>query len=402
MSSGSWLDNGQDTIGNMASHMGAWEKFQLGWLNYGVAFAGEKIQFKLGPSEATAKKDPQAVFVILPKKEVVTTIGDPYDGEYYYYSGAGDYLDNFMYKSFDLPAGATLTAKVKYSIETDWDYAYLVYSTDGGATWIPIETNNSTTTDPNGQNFGYGITGSSGGAWVDLTASLPAGNVLLGFRYWTDPNTGGFGFMVDDVSVTGYDLDGAEVDAGWTFDGFKVTTGVESALFSHYYVLENRVYRGYDSTLRVGPYNFGFLDNPELGNWVEHFPYQDGLLINYWDTSQKNNQVRRHPGQGLLLPIDAHPEVMYRADGGIWRNRVQTYDATFSTKKTDAITLHWRSAASYHPSLPAAPVFDDTLQYYRPENPWGGVINPNTGTQIEVKSVSAKGNFMLIEIRPAK
>ena len=40
MSSGSWVDTGEDQIGNAPSHMGAWEKFQLGWLNYEVAFAG--------------------------------------------------------------------------------------------------------------------------------------------------------------------------------------------------------------------------------------------------------------------------------------------------------------------------------------------------------------------------
>jgi len=400
MSSGSWVDTGQDTIGNAPSHMGAWEKFQLGWLNYEVARAGVKSEHKLGPME-TNTKQAQGVFVILPKKEVVSFIGAPYAGDYYYYSGAGDYLDNFMYKSFTLGAASTLTAKVKYNIELDWDYAYLVYSTDGGATWIPIETNRSTTTDPNGQNLGYGITGVSSG-WVDLTANLPAGDVLLGFRYWTDPNTGGFGFMVDDISINGGAPDGAEADAGWTFDGFKVTSGTESALFNHYYVLEYRSYWGYDKNLAVGPYNFGFLDNPLLGDWVEHLPYQDGLLINYWDTSQRNNQVRRHPGQGLLLPVDAHPTAMIRADGGVWRNRMQTYDSTFTLEPTEAITLHWRSQPSFHPSLPAVSMFDDRLSYYDPVNPWGSVIVPNTGTQVRIQSISALGNFMQIQVRPAK
>jgi len=402
MSSGSWLDDGKDTIGNMASHMGAWEKFQLGWLNYEVARAGQKSEHKIGPMEFNTKQA-QALFVILPKKEVITTIGNPFEGSYYYYSGAGDDLDNFMYKSFDLPAGANLTAKVKYNIEVDWDYAYLVYSTDGGTNWIPIETNLSTTTDPNGQNFGYGITGSSSGAWVDLTAALPAGNVLLGFRYWTDANTGGFGFMADNIQITGFDLDGAEADAGWTFDGFKVTNGTEVGLYNNYYVAEYRTYMGYDSTLKVGPYNFGFQDDPLLaGLHVEHFPYQDGLLINYWDTSQNNNQVRNHPGQGLLLPIDAHPTAMIRADGGVWRNRIQTYDATFTLAPTDALTLHWLSQPSYHPSLPGVSVFDDRLSYYDPVNPWGSVIVPNTGTQIIIRSISALGNFMQVQVRPAK
>jgi immune inhibitor A len=403
MSSGSWLDEGGDWIGNKPSHMGAWEKFQLGWLNYEVARAGVKSEHKLGPMEFNTKQA-QGLFVILPKKSVTTNIGSAYEGTYYYYSGAGDYLNNFMYKAFDLAAGATLTAKVKYNIELDWDYAYLVYSTDGGATWVPIDTNLSTSFDPNGQNLGFGITGSSSNAWVDLTANLPTGNVLLGFRYWTDPNTGGFGFMIDNLGVTGYPTDGAETDAGWTYapasGGFRVTNGTESALFNNYYVAEYRTYMGYDRSLQTGPYYFGYPDRPD---YVDHFPYQDGLLINYWDTSQRNNNTRQHPGVGLLLPIDAHPAALYRVDDGVWRNRIQTYDSTFTLAPTDGIpNIHQAGVLSPVPSLPAVPVFDDRNSYYDPANAWGSVIVPNTGTQIRIQSISALGGFMQVQVRPVK
>ena len=402
MSSGSWVDTGQDQIGNAPSHMGAWEKFQLGWLNYEVAFAGRKSEHKLGPME-TNTKQAQGLFVVLPDKQVTRNIGTPRYGSYYYYSGSGDNLDNFMFKAFSLPAGATLSARVRYSIESNWDYAYLVYSTDGGATWTPIETNRSTTTDPNGQNLGFGITGNAtSNNWYDLTANLPAGDVMLGFRYVTDSNTGGFGFMVDEISITGEATDGAETDAGWTFAGFRVTSGQELQYYANYYVVEYRAYWGYDKNLEVGPYNFGFVDNPLLGNWVEHLPYQDGMLVNYWDTSQTNNNVRQHPGAGLILPVDAHPVAMIRADGGVWRNRMQTYDATFTQQPTDPITLHWRSQPSYHPSLPAVSMFDDRNSYYDPLNPWGSVIVPNTGTQIRIQSISAQGNFMQVQVRPAQ
>lgn len=402
MSSGSWVDTGEDTIGNAPSHMGAWEKFQLGWLNYEVAFAGQKSEHKLGPME-TNTKQAQGLFVVLPDKPVNINIGTPRYGSHYYYSGSGDNLDNFMYKAFSLPAGATLSARVRYNIETDWDYAYLVYSSDGGATWTPIETNRSTTTDPNGQNFGFGITGrATSNTWYDLTANLPQGDVLLGFRYWTDSNTGGFGFMVDEINITGQPTDGAEADAGWTFDGFRITTGQEVQYFANYYVAEYRAYWGYDKNLQFGPYNFGFLNNPLLGDWVEHLPYQDGLLINYWDTSQTNNNTRTHPGAGLILPIDAHPTAMIRADGGVWRNRMQTYDATFTLAPTDPLTLHYLSQPSSHPSLPGVSIFDDRNSYYDPLNPWGSVIVPNTGTQIRIQSISAQGNFMQVQVRPAK
>jgi immune inhibitor A len=93
---------------------------------------------------------------------------------------------------------------------------------------------------------------------------------------------------------------------------------------------------------------------------------------------------------------------MYRADGGIWRNRVQTYDSTFSLEPTDAITLHWRGEESFHDSQPANPMFDDLLSYYNEENPMGSVIVPNTGTQIRIQSVSAQGNFMQVQVRPSK
>ena len=395
MSSGSWMGDGTVDIGSKSSHMGAWEKFQLGWLNYEVAFAGQKSVHKMGPMEFNTKQA-QGLFVVLPPKEVTTVIGTPFAGSKFYYSDNGDDLDNTMSKSVALPAGAvSLAAKVRYNIELNWDYAYL---TVNGA---PIHTNLSSMTDPNGQNAGHGITGSSGG-WVDLTADLSAfagQTVDLGFRYWTDANTGGFGFMVDEIAVTGQPVDGAEADAGWVFDGFKVSTGTESALFSHYYVAEYRTYQGYDSTLKVGPYYFGYPDKPD---YVDHFPYQDGLLINYWDTSQRNNNTRQHAGQGLVLPIDAHSQALYRVDNVIWRNRIQTYDATFTLAPTDGIAnIHQAGVLSPVPSLPAVAVFDDRTTYWDAANPMGSVKNPNTGTQIAIRGISPTG-FMQVDVRPVK
>jgi immune inhibitor A len=404
MSSGSWMNDGTVDIGSKPSHMGAWEKFQLGWLNYQVARAGVKSTFKLGPMEFNTKQA-QGLFVVLPKKSVTTVIGTPFAGANFYYSGAGDNLDNSMTKQVTLPAGAvSLTAKVRYNIELDWDYAYLTVNGN------PVQTSLSVTTDPNGQNFGFGITGTSGGQWVDLSADLSAfagQTVTIGFRYWTDGNTGGFGFMADELNITGFPTDGAETDAGWTYapatGGFRVSTGTESALFNHYYVAEYRTYKGYDSTLKVGPYQFGYLNNPALGDFVDHFPYQDGLLINYWDTSQRNNNTRQHNGQGLILPIDAHPTALMRVDNVVWRNRIQSYDSTFTLAPTDGIAnIHVNSVLSPVPSLPAVSVFDDRTQYWDAANPWGSVKNPNTGTQIRITGISASTGFMQVEVRPAK
>ena len=137
---------------------------------------------------------------------------------------------------------------------------------------------------------------------------------------------------------------------------------------------------------------------------MDHFPYQDGLLINYWDTSQADNNTGLHPGQGLLLPIDAHPQALKRCGGpAIWRNRIQSYDSTFTLDATDGIpNIHQNSVLCPVPSLPAVKVFDDRNSYYDPANPLGSVVTPNTGTQIRIQSISAQNSFMQVEVRPAK
>jgi len=400
MSSGSWASAGTVDIGSKPTHMGAWEKFQLGWLNYEVAFAGQKSEHRLGPAE-TNTKQAQGVFVVLPRKYVESVVGEPYEGDYFFFSGSGNNLDNFMYKTFDLAAGSSLNAMVNFDIEVDWDYAYVVVSTDGGVSWEGVPTNFSTNTDPNGQNFGNGITGSSGG-WAALTADLSAytGEVLVGFRYWTDVAVANPGFLVDNIEVTGYPVDGGETDTGWTYDGYVRTTGTEIlGPFSNYYLAEFRQYRGFDDGLRTGPYNF-FAGT----NMVEHFPYQDGLLISYWDTSAPDNSTSAHPGWGLILPIDAHPEAMYHADGVTpWRGRIQTYDSTFSLEPTDALVFDSSIGGTFiQSSLPGVSIFDDLNEYYNPVTPTLGVEHPHTGTQIRIKSINTLGNFMQIQVRPSK
>ena len=125
------------------------------------------------------------------------------------------------------------------------------------------------------------------------------------------------------------------------YDGFIRTTGTVTTLADHYYLAEYRKYQGYDTALELGPYNFVDPAGTEgVPNLVEHFPYQDGLLIWYWDTSQADNNVGDHPGEGLLLPIDAHPDILHWSDGSVARPRIQSYDSTFGLQATDAITLH--------------------------------------------------------------
>ncbi|GGM96811.1 protease [Terrabacter tumescens] len=406
-SSGSYGSSGkpEDGIGTKPIPMSAYEKIFLGWSNYQLVGPGQSAAVKLGPASATTKQAQQLV-TVLPDKQVTTDIGGPFAGTYFYHSGSGNDLDNAMTRSVTLPAGTVgLTAKARYAIEQDWDYAYLTVNGN------PVATNRSTATNPNGQNFGNGITGSTGGSWVDLTADLSAyagQTVTLGFRYWTDGATVGAGFGVDDVAITGLPTDGAETDPGWDYKGFTRTTGKITQSYFNAYFAEYRNYRGYDAGLKTGPYNFGFPDTKP--NWTERYPYQDGLLVWYYDTSFADNNVGDNCAAGrcggLYLPVDAHPSLLLRPDNGkVWRPRFQSYDSTFGLERTDRVCLHTSSTTSQcYGNLPANPVFDDSKSYWVAPNPsignfgWSSVPVPSTGTKIRVVSTSTQGDFMQVTV----
>ena len=298
--------------------MGATEKLFLGWLDYAQVAAGRRAEVKLGPSYH-ATKNAQAVLVNLPPGQEKIDIGDAASGSKYFYSGQGDNRTaSVTSPSFTVPAGGQLTAKVNYNIETDWDYAYAEISTDGGTTFTPVHTNKSTNTDPNNQNDGEGITGDTGDAWVDLTADLTAyagKGAKVRFRMYNDAAFHEFGFKVDDIAVGTALTTGVEDGAPtWTKDGFVVVTnGSYDVPYEHYYLAENRQYAGYDSTLKKGPYNFGWLvTKPDK---VEHFPYQNGLLVWYANSLYSDNNTSQHPGGGEALPVDAGPDVRAVARG---------------------------------------------------------------------------------------
>src|SRR6478735_4012777 len=366
-SSGSYGSSGKpkDGIGTEPVHMSAYEKLYLGWSNYEVVnYQGPRTRINMGPAEYNTTRTQQLV-IPLPPKEVTTDIGAPHSGTHQYYSGSGNDLDNSMTRSVTLPSGTvTLNAFLNYDIETGYDYLYLTVN------GTHVHTSLS---DP---AQGEGITDTSGGAWVPVTANLSAfagQTVSLAWEYVTDGGVAPKGALIDDITINGVNAGGGETgDPAWTFDGFKNVTQSITQAYENYYVAENRVYWGYDQSLKTGPYNFGFLNDPDRQNSVEHFPYQNGLLVWYLDYSHPDNNVGDYclAGDcgGFFLPVDAHPNLLIRPDGKVWRPRVQSYDSTFGLQRTDRIRLHLNSVGKTYGGLPANPVFDDTKSYWAPPN----------------------------------
>ncbi|MFJ8144908.1 immune inhibitor A domain-containing protein [Streptomyces sp. NPDC096048] len=407
MSSGSWLGTGRNEIGDLPGDMTAWDKLQLGWLNYDTAKAGVNSWHKLGVAEYNTKHK-QALVVELPKKAVTTEIVVPAEGETQWWSGSGDNLKNTLTRSVDLTGRTTaeLTFDGWYDIEANYDYLYTEVSTDGGANWTAIDgvvDGNLIPRDAADKPALHGTIDD----YTKFAYSLDAyagKKIDLRFRYQTDGGVAQKGFAADGIAVwaDGETLftDGAETaDAAWTADGFTRVGASFTNDYAQYYIAENRQYVSYDKTLKTGPYNFGFSDRP---NWVEHYAYQNGLLIWKWDTSQADNNTSQHPGTGLVLPIDAHPTALKWKDGTLMRNRVQAYDSPFSRYRTDGMTLHKADVAKYIPGSKGVSVFNDRKSdYYDESNPTGGVKITDTNTKIKILKEAKNGSTIELEIGPA-
>ncbi|MEU9337407.1 immune inhibitor A domain-containing protein [Streptomyces sp. NPDC048290] len=405
MSSGSWLGTGKDAIGDLPGDMTAWDKLQLGWLDYDTAKAATKSRHTLGLAEYNTR-NPQALVVELPDKEVTTEVVAPAEGATQWWSGSGDDLRNTLTRSVDLTGktSAALTFDGWYQIEADYDYLYTEVSTDGGANWTAVDGTVDGQPIPRDGSGKPALTGTID-AYKKLSYALDAyagKKIDLRFRYATDGGVALKGFAADRISVvadgTALFTDNAETaDAAWTATGFSRIGASFTKEYAQYYIAENRQYVSYDKTLKVGPYNFGF--STTRPDWVEHYPYQNGLLIWKWDTSQADNNTSVHPGTGLLLPVDAHSTQLKWSDGTLMRNRVQAYDSPFSLSRTDGITLHKAGVPTRIPSSKGVSVFNDhTNTYYDQSNPTAGVKITDTNTKIKIVKEAKNGSTISLEV----
>lgn len=408
MSSGSWLGTGRNAIGDLPGDMNAWDKLQLGWLNYDTAKAATKSKHKLGVAEYNTKNK-QALVVSLPDKAVTTEIVAPAQGSTQWWSGSGNDLKNTLTRSVDLTgkSSAALTLDGWYDIEADYDYLYTEVSTDGGANWTAIDGTVDGQPIPRDGSGKPALTGTVD-AYKKLSFPLGAyagQKIDLRFRYQSDGGVALKGFAADEISVTadGSALfsDNAETaDAAWTAAGFSRVGASFTDDYPQYYIAENRQYVSYDKTLKTGPYNFGF--STTRPSWVEHYPYQNGLLIWKWDTSQKDNNVSAHAGSGLILPVDSHSTALKWSDGTLMRSRIQSYDSPFSLYRTDGLTLHSADVATKIPSKPGVPVFNDhTSTYYDTTAPTAGVKITDTNTKIRIAKEARDGSTISLEVGPA-
>ncbi|MBC8504069.1 MAG: immune inhibitor A [Anaerolineales bacterium] len=154
--------------------------------------------------------------------------GDPYSGDYSFWSHKGDSSDITLTQEFDfteVEGPLTFNFWTWYDIEKDFDYIYLVASADG-ENWEQLETPLMTDSNPNGSNYGWAYTGKTrSSAWVQESVDISqfAGNkVQIRFEYITDLALHHDGMLVDDIEIPeiGYFTDFEEDEGGWESNGW--------------------------------------------------------------------------------------------------------------------------------------------------------------------------------------
>ena len=390
MSSGSWLNHGGDAIGTTPGYMGPWEKLQLGWLDYKTVDFGRTTNVKLNPADLAAKNgSAQALIVPLPERTVTTVRNSPHSGSAEWWSGYGDNLNSTLGRTIDLTGASTasVSAWVQGGLEPDYDYLYGEVSTDGGSSWTqvgaPID----------------GIFEWSQKSW-DLS-SYAGSNVQFRFRVSTDGGVQSEAYL-DDIALT---VDGTttvdDVEGGpgaWTASGFSIISGTTSRQVQDMYFAENRVYSGYDKTLQTGPYNFGWGNSKP--DWVERFPFQNGMLVWFANGEYSDNNTSTHPGGGEVLPVDARPAPITFSNGTLLGNRRQPFDATFGQEATDRVSFHRNGSEVVVPSSKAIATFDDSVadRYWSSANPWASTKVAGSGTVLTVTKTRNRGDELQVKV----
>jgi immune inhibitor A len=189
-----------------------------------ASVSGKVRQFAAAYTEIRTTSS-QAVLYFTGTQQVSLTGAQPHSGQYYWWGNRGDSMDTRLTRQLDLAglAKATVSYWMWYDIEENWDYGYVEVSTDNGSHWTSLPTARTTNLDPEGQNYGNGYTGQSGG-WVadqvDLSAFVGE-KVLLRFEYVTDDAVNNPGMAVDDIClVETRQCDDAETPGDWVAEGF--------------------------------------------------------------------------------------------------------------------------------------------------------------------------------------
>ncbi|WP_196137686.1 immune inhibitor A domain-containing protein [Aliikangiella sp. G2MR2-5] len=342
----------------------------------------DPVDIELVDATDTAGALPNVIKVNLPAP--MESFKQPFSGEYQYYSARGHDLSNQMSFEVSIPDSdnVSFTMKAHWEIEEDWDFVKVTFNDTSLPGNYTREANPYTGQYPGYDDAVHYITASSAtlaeatGAnnWVDLSfdvSSLKGQTVTVKFEYRTDSNTGGYGFVADDLKVVDGNsevfVDDAEAEDSVTLNGFLREDNQTEGAPQNYW-LQLRSHNGNDSGLISAGYDHG-------------------LVIWFSDSEFGTNESSIHPGRGFVSVVDTDQNMI--AAGGSSR---QIRDAALRTFE--------QTAYSGDSSLTAVSVFDDGQDYSTPAQPESGVILPNAGLSVEL--ISQDDTSQMATIRVSK
>lgn len=135
-----------------------------------------------------------------------TSTARKFAGARSFYSGQADRMDRILWakEPYVVQAADSVTFRAWWNLEADFDFFYVVLSTDGGRSFVTLPGTNTTMLDPTGRNADNGITGTNGlgNAFKAMSFSLApwvGQSVRLGFRVNTDEGSANEGVYVDEI-----------------------------------------------------------------------------------------------------------------------------------------------------------------------------------------------------------
>jgi immune inhibitor A len=358
-------------------------------------------EIKIGTLEDTPVDTVKGVRINLPKvKEDIPNKAGLGTGAW---SGSGrDATDVILEKTLAVPTGAAgvLSFDSFWDIEEDWDYGYVAVK-DGASAWVYLDDTGSyfRNTNPNGNNKGNGLTGTSSAA-TNLKFNLHdyAGkSIQLRLWYKLDAASNQNGWWVDNLKLDGNlidDFSSASGDGtfpGWTNstpDGWYVVPSFKQ--YNNYYLLEYRGNTKYDSQVKTA---YVTVDSgPNLWK-IEHVPYNiPGGLLYYRSAKYPGGYSQfgyygdppSYGPKNKLLVVDMNYEALPIGNTGyIFGNRVAAYDATLTLHSADPFTIS--GVYGLPPDAPKGPYtvspqgtvteFNDVHGYYagfEANNPFDG------------------------------
>ncbi|WP_133406286.1 immune inhibitor A domain-containing protein [Parashewanella tropica] len=364
MASGSWaggLPGSQPSGFSPYARSYLQEKFGGNWVKQKdislQQITGNQIDALL--HEAVNHDEVNQLSILIPNAPI--SFKSAYSGQYQYYSGEGNNLQNKLSFSLNLPPASNLTLRAKAHWNIEQNYDYVQFGINGlsipGNHTVENNSTNQATNIITGRSSE--ISGAEGpDAWVELEFDISffAGKQAnFEFLYTTDSSTYGYGFVLDDIRILEDDnliySDDVEAPNKVDLDGFtRITNSVPGKDMR--YLIQLRSHQGIDQGL-------------------EDEGYDPGVLIWLHNENQSNNRVKEHPGASLIGVVDAD-QVMI----GSRNTNVQIRDAAFS--------LFDQSSYSGDNHLISNSNFSDADDYSAPNQPESGIVLPKIGLRIDI------------------